>query len=66
VVMNVDCPTAKSVEQAATALPNTGPGTTLFVGAVVAVVAGYLFSRSRIMAEELVIVRNEYMSSGGF
>ena len=66
VTMNVDCPAAKSVEQAATTLPNTGPGTSLFIGAIVATVAGYLFSRSRIMAKELMIVRNEYLSSGGF
>jgi hypothetical protein len=66
VTMNVDCPAAKSVEQAATTLPNTGPGTTLTIGAVVAVVAGYLFSRSRIMAKELLIIKDEYLSSGGF
>jgi hypothetical protein len=66
VLINVNCPAAKSVEQAATALPNTGPGTTVAIGAVVATIAGYLFSRSRIMARELLIVRDEYLSSGGF
>jgi hypothetical protein len=66
VTMNVDCPAAKSVEQAATSLPNTGPGTTLFIGALVTAAAGYLFSRSRIMSKELLVVRNEYLSSGGF
>jgi fimbrial isopeptide formation D2 family protein len=66
VTMNVDCPAAKSVEQAATALPNTGPGTTMAIAAAVAVVAGYLFSRSRIMAKELLIIRDEYLASGGF
>jgi hypothetical protein len=66
VTINVDCPAAKSVEQAATALPNTGPGTTLFIGALVAAAAGYLFSRSRIMSKELLIIRDEYLSSGGF
>jgi hypothetical protein len=66
VTMNVNCPAAKSVEQAATALPNTGPGTTITIGAIIAVVAGYLFSRSRIMARELLIIRDEYQSSGGF
>jgi hypothetical protein len=64
--MNVSCPAAKSVEQAASALPNTGPGTTTAIAAVVAVIAGYLFSRSRIMARELLIIRDEYISSGGF
>jgi hypothetical protein len=66
VTMNVNCPAAKSVEQAATALPNTGPGTTITIGAIIAAVAGYLFSRSRIMARELLIIRDEYQSSGGF
>jgi hypothetical protein len=66
VTMNVNCPAAKSVEQAATALPNTGPGTTITIGAIIATVAGYLFSRSRIMARELLIIRDEYQSSGGF
>jgi hypothetical protein len=66
VSINVSCPVAKSVEQTATTLPNTGPGTTIAIGAIVAVVAGYLFSRSRIMAKELLIVRDEYLSSGGF
>jgi hypothetical protein len=66
VTMNVSCPAAKSVEQAASALPNTGPGTTTAIAAVVAVIAGYLFSRSRIMARELLIIRDEYISSGGF
>jgi hypothetical protein len=66
VLINVNCPAAKAVEQAATALPNTGPGTTVAIGAIVATIAGYLFSRSRVMARELLIVRDEYLSSGGF
>jgi uncharacterized repeat protein (TIGR01451 family) len=66
VTMNVNCPVAKSVEQTAKSLPNTGPGTSLTIAAVVASLAGFLFSRSRIMARELLIVRDEYLSSGGF
>jgi hypothetical protein len=66
VTMNVNCPAAKSVEQAATALPNTGPGTTVTIAAIVAVVAGYLYSRSRVMARELLVIKDEYLSSGGF
>jgi hypothetical protein len=66
VTMNLNCPAIKKVDQAATALPNTGPGTSVAIGVLVAVVAGYLYSRSRIMAKELAIVRKEYTSSGGF
>jgi hypothetical protein len=66
VTMDVNCPVMKSVEQAATSLPNTGPGTTLTIGVMVAIGAGYLYSRSRLMARELAVIRNEYTSSGGF
>jgi hypothetical protein len=66
VTVNVNCPTAKVVEQTSKSLPNTGPGTSLTIAAAIAALAGYLFSRSRIMARELLIVRDEYLSSGGF
>jgi fimbrial isopeptide formation D2 family protein len=66
VAMNINCPVAKSVEQTTKSLPNTGPGTTLTIAAAIASLAGYLFSRSRIMARELLLVRDEYLSSGGF
>jgi hypothetical protein len=66
VTMNVDCPVMKSVEQAATNLPNTGPGTTVAIAVLVSIFVGYLYSRSRIMSQELAAVRNEYTASGGF
>lgn len=65
VSMSVGCPLVKSISTTAGTLPNTGPGTSVTIGAVVAVVAGYLFARSRIMAKELAIVRSSYVASGG-
>jgi hypothetical protein len=66
VTMSVSCPPVKAVAQAASSLPNTGPGTSIAIGAVVATVAGYLFSRARIMGRELEVIRNEYTAAGGF
>jgi hypothetical protein len=66
VTMDVNCPAMKSVEQAAAKLPNTGPGTTVTIAVLITMFAGYLYSRSRIMAQELAVVRNEYISSGGY
>lgn len=65
VSMSVGCPLVKTISTGTTSLPNTGPGTSVTIGGVVAVVAGYLFARSRIMARELAIVRSNYVTSGG-
>jgi len=57
--------TAKTTEVLVAALPSTGPGTTIAVGFVVTVFAGYFFARSRLMAKELDIVKSDFASSGG-
>lgn len=64
VVMNVNCPVAKTINEATATLPNTGPGTGIAIGAIVTMIVGYLFARARIMARELDIVREEYVISG--
>ncbi len=46
-------------------LPNTGPGETLAIGFVILTGAGYFFMRSRLLAKEANIIRNEYATSGG-
>lgn len=56
---------AKIVEQTTTTLPNTGPGTTVAVAGAVMVITSYFFYRSRLMAKELDIVREDFASSGG-
>lgn len=52
--VNIKLPgsTTKTVEAATTSLPNTGPGTTLFVGSVIVMVAGYFYGRARLLAKE--------------
>jgi uncharacterized repeat protein (TIGR01451 family) len=55
----------KTTEQVTTALPNTGPGTTVAIGFAVAAIAGYFFFRSRLLAKELDLVQAEYTTSGG-
>ncbi len=49
----------KTVEGAAATLPNTGPGTNLFIGSLIVVAAGYFFSRSRLLAQEATIALKE-------
>ncbi len=46
-------------------LPATGPGAGIAVVFVIAVGVGYFYARSRILAEELEVIKNEYTSSGG-
>lgn len=56
---------SKIIEQTATTLPKTGPGTSLAIGFALTTFVGYFFARSRLFATELVIVRDEFVSSGG-
>lgn len=55
----------KTTEQVTTTLPNTGPGTSLAIAFVMLTIVGYFYSRSRLMAKELDIVKTEYTTSGG-
>jgi uncharacterized repeat protein (TIGR01451 family) len=50
---------AKQVETVAATLPNTGPGTTLFVGAAIVILAGYFYSRANLLARESDIAVKE-------
>ncbi len=52
--VNVKLPASpiKTVEVAAASLPNTGPGTTLFIAATIVIMAGYFYSRSGLLARE--------------
>lgn len=42
----------KTVETAAASLPNTGPGTSLLIGGIIVMFAGYFVARSRLLATE--------------
>lgn len=48
-----------------TTLPNTGPGESLAAGFVLTLIVGYFFARSRLLNQELEIVKAEYATSGG-
>lgn len=56
---------AKAVEVQATKLVNTGPGTNLFIAGAIVVLAGYFYSRSRLLATEAMMAVRNNTSSGG-
>jgi uncharacterized repeat protein (TIGR01451 family) len=64
VSINLDKPANKIIEQTATSLPETGPGTGMFVTAIVVMVVGYFFYRSRLLTKELELVHHEYSAGG--
>ncbi len=47
--------TIENISTTSTTLVNTGPGTDIFIAAIVVTVFGYFFSRSRILAKESAI-----------
>ncbi|MFA6270508.1 MAG: hypothetical protein WC657_04880 [Candidatus Paceibacterota bacterium] len=55
----------KTTEFVTQTLPNTGPGTAIFGALGAVVIVGYFFARSRLLAKELDLVRDEYTVSGG-
>jgi hypothetical protein len=61
----VDCPVAKSAEYITERLPNTGPGTSLVIGFVATTVIAYFFARSRLLAQELELIRTDFAQTGG-
>lgn len=65
VTINIPQPPSKRIEVVTTALPNTGPGTSLMIGFGITAIVAYFFARSRLFATELDIVRHDYVSSGG-
>jgi hypothetical protein len=56
---------AKTTELGVQSLPETGPGTTLAIGFALTVFFGYFFARSRLLANELDVVRTDFSSTGG-
>lgn len=57
---------SKQTEIAVTALPNTGPGTSLIIGFCLTAFIGYFFARSKLIAKELDVVRSDFGSAGGY
>jgi hypothetical protein len=59
--INIKVPASptKQVEVATTALPNTGPGTSLFIAASIVIVAGYFWGRAGLLAKESAMAVKE-------
>jgi uncharacterized repeat protein (TIGR01451 family) len=55
----------KTAEQINSSLPKTGPGSSLVIGFVTMTIVGYFFARSRLLAKELVLVKQEYTETSG-
>jgi uncharacterized repeat protein (TIGR01451 family) len=55
----------KTTEQITTTLPNTGPGEALLIGGALTTIVGYFFARSKLLALELEIVKDEYTTMSG-
>ncbi len=49
----------KAIETVATTLPNTGPGTSLFISVLAVIGAGYFYGRARLLAKESMIAVHE-------
>jgi len=65
VTIKLDKPASKVIEQTATVLPNTGPGSSMIITSVIFAVIAYFYYRSRLLKQELIIVRKEFSSGGG-
>jgi LPXTG-motif cell wall-anchored protein len=63
ITINLPSTPVQVVQQVSTTLPNTGPGNSVIIGAVVVAIAGYFLFRSRLIAKEVKIAITE--QSGG-
>ena len=66
ITVYLPCAGAKCIETITTAIPNTGPGTSLITGFMVTMIVGYFLARSRLLAKELDLIRADYAPTGGF
>lgn len=57
--IKVPSPPVKTVQTVAASLPNTGPGSSLFIAAVIVVAAGYFYGRARLLSKESVLALKE-------
>lgn len=62
VVVKLDKPATKLIEQSVSVLPNTGPGSNMLITAVILSVVAYFYYRSRLLKKELLIVHKDYSS----
>jgi len=59
VVINLDKPITGATYQTINSLPNTGPGASLFISMLGLLFVGYFYFRSRLLAKEINIFKNE-------
>jgi uncharacterized repeat protein (TIGR01451 family) len=64
VTVKLDKPASKNVEIATTTLPNTGPGETMLVSVIFVTIIAFFYYRSRLLGQEIEIVRYEYSTGG--
>lgn len=63
ITINLPTTPVVAVQTTSAALPNTGPGNSIIIGAVILAIAGFFFYRSRLLAKEVRIAVAE--QSGG-
>lgn len=64
VVVKLNKPASKVVEQTVNSLPNTGPGTTLLASTVIVIVVAYFYYRNKLLSKELLIIQREFQTGG--
>lgn len=55
----------KTTEEVVTTLPSTGPGTSVMIGFVLTTIVAYFFARSRLLNQELEIIKTDFAYAGG-
>ncbi|MCA9348441.1 hypothetical protein KC867_03460, partial [Candidatus Saccharibacteria bacterium] len=67
VTINIKLPPSisKTTETVITTLPSTGPGTSIVIGFTLTTVVAYFFARSRLLNQELEIIRADFAQTGG-
>ena len=64
VVVKLNKPGSKAIEQTASMLPNTGPGSTLLMSTLIVVVVAYFYYRNKLLSKELGIIQKEFQAGG--
>lgn len=62
VVVNLDKPLIVTTYQVANNIPNTGPGSSILMSLMAAMVTGYFYARSRLLAKEVDIIKAEQVA----
>jgi uncharacterized repeat protein (TIGR01451 family) len=66
VIVHLNKPATKVIEQTANTLPNTGPGTGIIITFILVTVIAYFYFRSRLLAKELNIIYRAYSTGDSY